>query len=73
MILSHKSHYMRALGHNEEPERRVAARYGSEELRNAILAVFPYGYGELPSVAKSTYEWRRHRQPTLVSNGSSMS
>lgn len=28
---------------------------------------------ERPSVAKSTYEWRRHRQPTLISNGSSMS
>lgn len=73
MSLSHKSHYMRALGHHEEPERRQASMYGSMELRKAILAVFPYGHGERPSVAKSTYDWQRHRRPTLISNGSSMS
>lgn len=53
--------------------RRKASKHASRNLADAILAVFPYGHGELPSVAKSTYEWRRHRQPTLISNGSSMS
>lgn len=70
MTLSHKSHYMRALGHNEEPERRLASRYGSEELRSAILAAFPYGTGELPSVANS--QFKRQPPPTLMSRGESM-
>ena len=70
MTLSHKSHYMRALGHNEEPERRLASRYGSEELRNAILAAFPYGTGERPSVANSKIN--RLPPPTLTSRGEAM-
>jgi hypothetical protein len=52
--------------------RKRAARSASQNLADAILAAFPYGTGELPSVAKSTYNWQRRRQPTLVSNGSSM-
>ena len=58
---------------NDEALRNKAAAMSSDALSSAILAAFPYGTGELPSVAKSTYEWRRHRQPTLISNGSSMS
>lgn len=58
---------------NDEAVRNKAAAMSSDALSSAILAAFPYGTGERPSVAKSTYDWQRRRQPTLVSNGSSMS
>lgn len=50
--------------------RKKASRRASQNLADAILAVFPYGHGELPSVANS--QFKRQPPPSLVSRGESM-
>lgn len=50
--------------------RKKASRRASKSLADAILAAFPYGTGELPSVATNTF--KRQPPPSLVSRGESM-
>lgn len=56
---------------NDEAVRNKAAAMSSDALSSAILAVFPYGHGELPSVANS--QFKRMPPPTLISRGEAMS
>lgn len=51
--------------------RKKAANNASQNLADAILAAFPYGTGELPSVANS--QFKRMPPPTLISRGEAMS
>jgi hypothetical protein len=56
---------------NDEALRNKAAAMSSDALSSAILAAFPYGTGELPSVANS--QFKRMPPPTLISRGEAMS
>ena len=55
---------------NDEALRNKAAAMSSDALSSAILAVFPYGHGERPSVANSKIN--RLPPPTLTSRGEAM-
>lgn len=51
-------------------EAEKMASIGSRNLKDAILAAFPYGTGEVRSVANS--QFKRLPPPTLTSNGRAM-